>query len=387
MAELYQGKGAFADALRSLAEAYDRSGDGKTAERLVRSQMATGHVEDARGIVERLEDEGGGLDRKLWIGWRWLDARQPERARSVAEAALKVSDAAGAHLLMGRALQELGQQDEAIAQLGKVPPRATQYVAAQALIGRMLRDRGRYREAVDTIGRAIVSVTGAEPGSATDALQDALAQVHEKAGEPAQAVRLLEQALARRPQSPDLAFALAGAYQRNGQIDRAVETVRASILRRDADNVQGLNFIGYALAQAGVRLDEARHVLEHAIALKPMDGSVADSLGWLYVKLGRLDDAESLLVRADRLTPEDPGDPRAPRRFVREALGPRARGGRLQARPAQQARRARAARDRRRADADRGGEARRRSRQLAVALRSRAAPRFAVHCAVRAAVA
>jgi tetratricopeptide (TPR) repeat protein len=207
---------------------------------------------------------------------------------------------------MGRALQELGQQDDAIAQLGKVPPRATQYVAAQALIGRMLRDRGRYREAVDTIGRAIVSVTGAEPGSATDALQDALAQVHEKAGEPAQAVRLLEQALAKRPQSPDLAFALAGAYQRNGQIDRAVETVRASILRRDADNVQGLNFIGYALAQAGVRLDEARHVLEHAISLKPMDGSVADSLGWLYVKLDRLDDAERLLVRADRLTPEDP---------------------------------------------------------------------------------
>ncbi len=37
-----------------------------------------------------------------------------------------------------------------------------------------------------------------------------------------------------------------------------------------------------------------------------MDGSVADSLGWLYVKLNRLDDAEQLLVRADRLTPEDP---------------------------------------------------------------------------------
>jgi tetratricopeptide (TPR) repeat protein len=306
LADLYQSEGRVSDALAALAEAYDRSGDGKTAEHLVRLQMATGHVDDARALVERLEDEGGGLDRKLWIGWRWLDAKQPERARAVAEAALRVSDAAGAHLLLGHALETLGQEDEAIAQLNKVPTRAVQYVAAQSLIGRMLRDRGRFREAADTIGRAIVSVTGAEPGSATDALEDALAQVHEKAGDAAQALHLLEKALARRPQSSDLAYALAGAYQRSGQIDRAVETVRGAILKHDADNVQALNFIGYALAQSGTRLDEARHLLERAITLKPMDGAVADSLGWLYVKLNRLDAAEELLVRADRMTPEDP---------------------------------------------------------------------------------
>jgi tetratricopeptide (TPR) repeat protein len=306
LAELYQAEGRVSDALAALADAYDRSGDGKTAEHLVRLQMATGHVEEARTLVERLEDEGGGLDRRLWIGSRWLDARLPERARAVAESVLKVSDTPGAHLLMGRALEALGQSEEAIAQLGKVPPRASQYVPAQSMIGRMLRDRGRYREAAETIGRAIVSVTGAEPSSATDALEDALAQVHERAGDHGTAVHLLEQALARRPQSPDLAFALATAYQRDGQIDRAVETVRGSILKRDADNVQALNFIGYALAQAGTRLDEARRMLERAITLKPMDGAVADSLGLLYVKLNRLDDAERLLVRADRLTPEDP---------------------------------------------------------------------------------
>jgi tetratricopeptide (TPR) repeat protein len=207
---------------------------------------------------------------------------------------------------MGRALEALGMSDEAIVQLGKVPPRATQYVAAQSLIGRMLRDRGRYREAAETIGRALSSVASGEQGSATDALQDALAQVHERAGDHAQAVKLLEQALARRPQSAELAFALASAYQRNGQWERAVDVVRASILKRDADNVQALNFIGYALASEGQRLDEARKMLEHALQLKPMSGEVADSLGWLYVKLNRLDDAERLLVRADRLTPEDP---------------------------------------------------------------------------------
>jgi tetratricopeptide (TPR) repeat protein len=306
LAELYQAEGKIGDALTTLADAYDRSGDGKTAERLVRLQMATGHGDDARALVERLEDEGGGLDRKLWVGSRWIDAGQPERARAIADAALKVSDAPAAHLLMGRALEALGQSDEAIAQLGKVPSRAAQYVGAQSLIGRMLRDRGRYREAAEAIGHALASVAGSEPAGASDALEDALAQVHERAGDGASAVRLLEQALARRPQSEKLAFALGAAYQRNGQWERAVDVVRGTILKRDADNVDALNFIGYALASEGQRLDEARKLLERALSLRPMSGEVADSLGWLYVKINRLDDAERLLVRADRLTPEDP---------------------------------------------------------------------------------
>ena len=306
LAELYQAEGRFDDALAALSDAYDRTGDGKTAEKLIRLQMSTGHAEAARALVERLQDEGGGIDRKLWIGWRWIDAGVPEQARAIADGVLKVSDPPGAHLLLGRALALLGQPDEAIAQLMRIPARATQFVAAQSIIGRLLRDRGRYHEAVEQLGRAITSLAGS-PGaaSAVDTLEDALADVHERAGDHDQAVKVLERALARRPQSQQLAFALGAAYQRNGQWSRAVDVVR-EVLKRNPDSVAAMNFIGYTLAQSGQRLDEARRLLEHALALRPMSGDVADSLGWLYVKLNRLDDAERLLVRADRLTPEDP---------------------------------------------------------------------------------
>jgi tetratricopeptide (TPR) repeat protein len=242
----------------------------------------------------------------LWVGWRWLDARQPDRAKALAEALLKVAETPGAHLLLGRALEALGQVDEAVAELNKIPSRAAQYGAAQSVIGRLLRDRGRYREAVELLGKAIVAVAASDSGVAgTDSLQDLLAQVHERGGDRDQAIKVLEQALARHPHSQELAFALGSMYQRAGQWLRAVEVVRAAILKRDADNVQALNFVGYALAQEGQKLDEARRMLERAMLLKPMSGEVADSLGWLYVKLNRLDDAERLLVRADRLAPED----------------------------------------------------------------------------------
>jgi tetratricopeptide (TPR) repeat protein len=115
----------------------------------------------------------------------------------------------------------------------------------------------------------------------------------------------LEAALARRPQSEGLALALASAWQRAGQWERGVELLRG-VLKRDPESVAALNFIGYALAEHGARLDEAQKFLQRAFELRPQDGGIVDSLGWLSVKLGRLDEAERLLTRADRLAPGEP---------------------------------------------------------------------------------
>ena len=57
----------------------------------------------------------------------------------------------------------------------------------------------------------------------------------------------------------------------------------------------------------GQRLDEAKQAARaRAARSSRLSGEVADSLGWLYVKMASLEDAERLLVRADRMTPEDP---------------------------------------------------------------------------------
>ena len=73
---------------RRWHEAYDRSGDGKTG----RAAGAAADVDGARRRRRARSSSGSrtraaGIDRKLWVGWRWIDARQPERARAIAEAA------------------------------------------------------------------------------------------------------------------------------------------------------------------------------------------------------------------------------------------------------------------------------------------------------------
>jgi tetratricopeptide (TPR) repeat protein len=307
LAQLYRGEGRFAEAAALLQEAYERSGDSKIVEMLVRLYMASGQEVEARELVDRLEDEGGPPERRVLVGWLHLDVKQPERALALTGELLRSVESAGARLVAASALEEEGQLDEALQQLRRIPPRAIEYAGAQERIGRLLRDSGRYREAIETLAKAIAAVGGGPAGSAVgDNLQDMLAQVHERAGNPSQGIRLLETALARRPQSSTLAFALGGALERAGQWERAVEVVRDAVLKHDPDSTQALNFIGFALTEHGSRLDEAKRLLEHALALRPTSGEIADSLGWLFVKMGRLDQAERLLLRADRLTPEEP---------------------------------------------------------------------------------
>jgi tetratricopeptide (TPR) repeat protein len=60
------------------------------------------------------------------------------------------------------------------------------------------------------------------------------------------------------------------------------------------DNAQG-----YAWADQGVRLDEAKQLIEAALTLKPGDDAYLDSLGWVYYKLGRFDEAIEWLKKSE----------------------------------------------------------------------------------------
>src|SRR5262249_37998271 len=78
------------------------------------------------------------------------------------------------------------------------------------------------------------------------------------------------------------------------------------LLDQNGESVMALNFIGYSYADRGIQLEQAQVLLERAVALRPDDGFILDSLGWLLVKRGQLDLARATLERADRLAPFEP---------------------------------------------------------------------------------
>jgi tetratricopeptide (TPR) repeat protein len=128
----------------------------------------------------------------------------------------------------------------------------------------------------------------------------------------ADAERVYREARTRFPGELGLALELADCLQEKGDID-AAEAAARDALRIAPDNPRALNFLGYLLADHNRRLEESEQLILRAVAAEPDNGAYVDSLGWVYYRLGRLQEARTQLERAVDLTDGDP--------VVREHLG------------------------------------------------------------------
>jgi len=77
-------------------------------------------------------------------------------------------------------------------------------------------------------------------------------------------------------------------------------------LELSPDQPQVLNYMGYSFLEMKTNLDEALSMIERAVAARPEDGYIVDSLGWGLFRLGRYDEAVEKMERAVELTPVDP---------------------------------------------------------------------------------
>ena len=94
------------------------------------------------------------------------------------------------------------------------------------------------------------------------------------------------------------------AYERLNQWENSEADLREALkLRPNQPNV--LNYLGYSLVEKGIKLDEALKLIQQAVAAKPDDGYITDSLGWVLYQLGRYDEAVKYMERATEQMPTD----------------------------------------------------------------------------------
>jgi tetratricopeptide (TPR) repeat protein len=79
-----------------------------------------------------------------------------------------------------------------------------------------------------------------------------------------------------------------------------------SALKINPDRADVLNYLGYSWIERGQHTTEAVAMLEKAHALRPLDGFIADSVGWAYYRIGRYPDAARTLEEAVSLAPGAP---------------------------------------------------------------------------------
>lgn len=122
-------------------------------------------------------------------------------------------------------------------------------------------------------------------------------QILREAKQYREALTLLNKALEELPNNKDLLYARALIGEKLDMMDLTERDLRA-ILKKDADNAQALNALGYTLADRTDRREEALQLIERALALKPEDPFILDSMGWVQYKLGNSEEAIKYLKRA-----------------------------------------------------------------------------------------
>ncbi len=168
------------------------------------------------------------------------------------------------------ALQRSGNPDEAVIVLEMLVENQSDDLTAWRALGDVLRRESRFDAAADAYAKAI------------DLLPD-----------------------------PDLPGAWRLYYTRGIAAHRVKDWPVADWNFRQAlalnpDQPDVLNYLGYSLVERGEKLDEALTMIETAVSVQPDSGYIADSLGWIYYRLGRFEEAVPVMENAVSLLPVDP---------------------------------------------------------------------------------
>jgi tetratricopeptide (TPR) repeat protein len=112
-----------------------------------------------------------------------------------------------------------------------------------------------------------------------------------------QAMSVYDQAVQGDPDNPDLRYARAMVAVALDRVDLLESDLR-HILALDPEHADALNALGYTLADRTNRFDEAKALIEQALALRPDEPAIKDSMGWVLYRMGDPAAAEPYLRAA-----------------------------------------------------------------------------------------
>ena len=120
-----------------------------------------------------------------------------------------------------------------------------------------------------------------------------------------EAIKIVDRGIERAPQDPELLFRKGVLLDKKGDKNAAIEVMR-KILETDPKNANALNYIGYTYAEMGIKLEEAKQMIKAALESEPDDGYIMDSLAWVHYRMGQHRKALEVILEAIKRVPRDP---------------------------------------------------------------------------------
>lgn len=201
--------------------------------------------------------------------------------------------------LAGLAHEGTERSEKALAFFEKVQPGSLFYSNVAIHIAFIYQDMEKIEKAIAHMEK----VRREDPENAEFALY--LGSFYEQADRYADGEKVLLEGLALEPNNPRLHFRLGVVYDKWDRKEKCIASMKR-VIELDPKHANALNYLGYTYADLGKNLEQAEAYIKKALALRPDDGYITDSLGWVFFRKGDYAQALKHLMRASQLVPEDP---------------------------------------------------------------------------------
>ena len=284
-----------AGAIESLNEFLARKPEARDARlTLARLLISERNYDAARTQFDRLlKDSPDNPDVVYPVAMLALQQGDAAVARTQFEKLLKsdFADKSTVHYFLGQLEEEQKKPDLALEHYRQVTA-GDQYIAARGRAAQILLRQ----EKIDEARELLRTTRGSTPAEKTQLIL-AEAQLLREAGRGDESYALLEAALAKQPDNPELLYETALAAERQGK-PLVLEKHLGHLLELKPDHAHALNAFGYSLAERNIRLAEAHKLITRALMLAPQDPFIMDSMGWVLFRQGKLPEALKTLETA-----------------------------------------------------------------------------------------
>jgi tetratricopeptide (TPR) repeat protein len=199
------------------------------------------------------------------------------------------------HFFLGMAFQAADKNSDAVKSFLKVKSDHSQYKKSSLSIAYLYKEMGELQTAIDFMEDRLKEF----PKDAD--IISYLSSFYEKEEKYDRALELIRQGLAGAPDDTGLLFRMGMVQDKAGLKEECITTME-KVIQIDPKDASALNYLGYTYAEMGIKLELALDLISQAYDLRPDDGYITDSLGWVYFQMGNYEKAVVYLKKAAELT-------------------------------------------------------------------------------------
>jgi tetratricopeptide (TPR) repeat protein len=254
----------------------------------------TGNTEQAKQVFEELHQINPENEDYIFaLGLIALENKQTVAAKKYFNLLIKNGDPGKQSAYFMALAEEMdGNLDAALAWYSSVSAQSSRFDSAQSNYVTILAKQGKMAQAREHLKLMRQQF----PGREVDFYLYEAAFLRERnMGQ--EGFDLYNEAIDKYPENLDLRYARAMAAEPLDKLD-VLESDLRLILQKQPDNANALNALGYTLTDRTDRHDEAFVLIQKAVDIAPKNAFYLDSLGWVYYKLGDLENAEKYLQEA-----------------------------------------------------------------------------------------